>query len=241
MKEQPQKPSLEEERRLWDQGYVAVAGVDEAGRGPWAGPVVAAAVVLPCDVDPASLNGVQDSKQLTPGQRKALLPAILTTAQSVGVGVVSAARIDRDGIVLATRLAMTLAIQSLGLRPDALLLDYLRLPEVELPQWAFSHGDARCLTIAAASVVAKVCRDCLMVELSHRYPGYGFDRHKGYGTPQHRAALEALGPSPLHRCSFQPLRQMAGVGLPNLAPCDTIRRYEDGATKAGTMGGASCR
>ncbi|MGD9144225.1 MAG: ribonuclease HII [Anaerolineae bacterium] len=208
------RPGLDHEQRLWAGGYRCVAGLDEAGRGAWAGPVVAAAVILPPG-DPAlarNLLGIRDSKQLTPAQREVFLATIQQHALAWGVGAVAPAGIDELGIVPATRKAMHLALQALSPPADYLLVDYLRLPEVALPQTSMPKGDARILSIAAASIVAKVSRDRMMVELDAQYPGYGFGRHKGYGTAQHRAALAALGPSPTHRLSFAPLRSAAAQG-----------------------------
>lgn len=201
-------PSLAYETPRWEAGYRRVAGLDEAGRGAWAGPVVAAAVVLPPgDRElPEHLRGVRDSKQLSPKQREALLEVICACAVAVGVGAVSPDEIDRLGIVPATRRAMVLALEAISPPADYLLIDHLPLVEVALPQYSLPKGDALVLSIAAASIVAKVSRDRMMVELEGRLPGYGFARHKGYGTAQHQAALEALGPSPVHRLSFAPLR-----------------------------------
>lgn len=192
-----------------------MAGLDEAGRGTWAGPVVAAAVVLPGQDHAllAHLEGVRDSKQLTPTHRERLLAPILARALGWGVGVVPAPIIDRLGIVEATRLAMGQALEGLDPPAEVLLIDHLSLPAVALPQQSLAHGDALVLSIAAASIVAKVYRDRLMQECDRCFPGYGFARHKGYGTPQHRAALGALGPCPLHRLSFAPLREMARGAL----------------------------
>ncbi len=203
-------PTLEAERRLWALGYFYVAGVDEAGRGPWAGPVVAAAVILPPqreDLEEA-LAGVDDSKRLTPAGREVLYARIMDVALAVGVGEASHREIDDLGIVPATRLAMQRAIAALSHPPDYLLLDHIRLPEVNLPQESFTRGDARVLSIAAASIVAKVTRDRIMEELDARYPGYGFAQHKGYGTAAHREALRRLGPSPIHRRTWAPVREV---------------------------------
>jgi len=208
-------PSLAYEIPRWAAGYRFVAGLDEAGRGAWAGPVVAAAVILPPG-DLAlmeRLRGVRDSKQLTPKQREALLGVIRECAVAVGVGAVPPDEIDRLGIVPATRRAMVLALKTLSPAADYLLIDHLPLAEVALPQYSLPKGDARVLSIAAASIVAKVSRDDMMVELEERLPGYGFGRHKGYGTAQHQAALAALGPSPVHRLSFAPVRGLVvGAG-----------------------------
>jgi ribonuclease HII len=152
------------------------------------------------------LEGVRDSKELTPRQRDRLLERIRATALAIGVGIASATLIDVLGIVPATRLAMGAALGELPLPPDALLIDALPLPACALPQKWLVKGDRLCLSIAAASIVAKVTRDRLMVELEAIHPGYGFARHKGYGTPQHRQALVNLGPSSLHRFSFAPIK-----------------------------------
>lgn len=204
-------PGLAYEQRLWKGGYVRVAGLDEAGRGAWAGPVVAAAVILPPDDAALSqhLLGVRDSKQLTPARRELLLEVIQQHARAWGVGAVPPVGIDELGIVPATRKAMQLALEALSPPADYLLIDYLRLPEVALPQTSMPKGDARILSVAAASIVAKVSRDRMMVELDLAYPGYGLGQHKGYGTAQHRAALEALGPSATHRLSFAPVARVA--------------------------------
>ncbi len=200
--------SLRCETALWAEGYTRIAGLDEAGRGAWAGPVVAAAVVLPADRLACAplLGAVHDSKQLTPEQRARLFLVIQEIAVGVGVGIVPASVIDQVGIVPATRQAMCQALEALFPPPDHLLIDALRLLQVPLPQQAMAHGDAISLSIAAASVVAKVTRDRILVELDGQYPGYGFARHKGYGTALHRAALARLGPCPEHRGSFRPIR-----------------------------------
>jgi ribonuclease HII len=205
-------PTLTYETHLWAKGYARVAGLDEAGRGAWAGPVVAAAVILPPD-DPHLLRhlaGVRDSKQLAAARREALLGVIVEHALAWGVGAMPPAEIDALGIVPATRRAMALALQALSPPADYLLLDYISLQEPALPQQSLPKGDARVLSIAAASIVAKVSRDRMMVELDAHFPGYGFGRHKGYGTALHQAMLAALGPSSVHRRSFAPLRRLAG-------------------------------
>jgi ribonuclease HII len=192
---------LEFELRLWGGGWRRVAGVDEAGRGALAGPVCAAAVILPPDPALArTLDGVRDSKLMTPSQREAWAPRIRETACAWGVGFASAEEIDCLGIVPATKLAATRALETL--HPDALLTDYLVFPEIDLPQTALVKGDRLSLSISAASVLAKTARDALMREMDGQYPGYGFARHKGYGTQVHRLALARLGPSPVHRRSF---------------------------------------
>ncbi len=195
---------------LYAQGYRFIAGLDEAGRGSWAGPVVAGAVILPLGSPSLRerLRGVRDSKTLTPRQRDRLYDAIRASALAIGVGIVPAKAIDALGIVQATKLAMEKAIRNLALTPHFLLIDGLNLPSVPIPQKSVSKGDSLCLSIAAASIVAKVSRDRMMVAFDGHYPGYGFARHKGYGTPQHRQALERLGICPLHRLSFAPMKHM---------------------------------
>ncbi len=201
-------PDLSEEYALRAVGHSRVAGLDEAGRGAWAGPVCAAAVVLPLDHDdlPTALDGVRDSKLLTPGRREALLPVIQEIAVAVGVGWGKPGEVDLWGVVSATRLAMGRAVTELEGQVDALLVDYLELPGLCLPQQSLPKADARCLSVAAASIVAKVERDRLMVAFEEEYPGYGFAQHKGYGTQQHRDALARLGLSPIHRVSWRPMR-----------------------------------
>lgn len=200
-------PTVERELALQSRGLARVAGVDEAGRGCWAGPVVAAAVVLTPGVlaCPERLAGVDDSKQLSAAEREAAFERIVALAEGVGVGVVPAYLIDAYGIVPATRLAMLTAILQLPCRPDALLIDALSLSELSLPQEALIRGDGRCLSIAAASVVAKVTRDRLMRTADLAHPTYGFAAHKGYGTAAHQQALALHGPCTLHRRSFAPL------------------------------------
>ncbi len=183
-----------------------VAGLDEAGRGALAGPVAAGAVMLPHGagrVLRSQLAGVRDSKQMTPGEREEAAPRIKAAAVAWEVGFASAEEIDADGIVLATRLAAARALAGLGIFPDYLLTDFrLELPELDIPQTALVKGDARCLSIAAASVLAKAARDALMCEVDAAYPDYGFVQHKGYGTRSHILALQCRGYSPIHRRSF---------------------------------------
>lgn len=201
-------PSLVEEVKLRAQGYQLIAGIDEVGRGALAGPVLAAAVILPCQIDTPWLNQVRDSKQLSPARRQLLFGYIYEVAISVGIGMVRHEVIDDQGIAKATRLAMKSAIEQLSPPPESLLIDYIRLPEVPLPQKGITNGDELCLSIACASIVAKVTRDRLMVELDKIYPGYGLAKHKGYGTRQHLFCLRRLGPSSIHRQSFRPVRDM---------------------------------
>jgi ribonuclease HII len=203
-------PNLSEERALFAAGHSLVAGLDEAGRGAWAGPVYAAAAVLPLDCPNLAqlLDGVRDSKLLSPARREALLPVIEDVAVAVGVGWAAPAEIDEIGIAPATRQAMLRALSGLPVPVSALLIDYVRLPESDLHQRAFPEADLRCLSVAAASIVAKVARDRLMVRLDEQFPGYGFAQHKGYGTPQHRQVLARLGPLPIHRMSWEPLKAL---------------------------------
>jgi ribonuclease HII len=203
-------PTLEEEIALFEQGYPFVAGLDEAGRGCLAGPVIAAAVILKLDdADLATrLYGVRDSKQITAQARERLYDLIMHHALAVGVGVGSVELIDQRNILQATKCAMRYALTQLSLSPHALLLDALLLHDIPLPQRSLIKGDARCLSIAAASIIAKVTRDRLMLELHEQYPHYGFDQHKGYGTPAHLAALREHGVTPIHRQSFAPVREL---------------------------------
>ena len=209
----PERPSLRFEKRLLKLGHHFIAGLDEAGRGAWAGPVVAAAVILPLDLPAARLHslldGVNDSKQLTPRQRELALERIQRAALAIGVGGAGPSEVDADGLIPATRAAMIRALAALSIQPTALLLDHIRLPELPLPQTSLVRGDARVLSIAAASIVAKVHRDRAMVALDAMHSGYGFAQHKGYGTAAHRAALERLGVCAAHRRSYEPVAQIA--------------------------------
>jgi len=179
-----------------------LAGIDEAGRGPWAGPVVAAAVIL----DPAKIpNGVTDSKALNADKRVLLYAKIMKTAE-VGIGIADVARIDRDNILQATLWAMSEAVSRLAEQPQIALVDGNRLPKLPCATQALVKGDARCISIAAASIIAKVTRDRMMMALAKTHPGYGFERHKGYGTAEHQAALDRLGVCDQHRRSFRPIQ-----------------------------------
>ena len=188
------------ETELRRRGYVRVAGVDEAGRGPLAGPVVAAAVVLP---EGCVLPGLDDSKKLDAETRAVLDREIRGRAVAIGVGVVGAATIDADNVLQASLAAMRLAVAGLTPPPDALVVDAVRVPGVRLPQVPIVHGDALSSSVAAASIVAKVHRDSLCEDMARRYPVYGFERHKGYGTPEHWEALRRFGPCPEHRLSYR--------------------------------------
>jgi ribonuclease HII len=202
-------PTLEHEGWLWARGYGRVAGLDEAGRGALAGPLVAAAVVLrPTLENGAILAGVRDSKLLTPRQRGALVERIRQAALATGVGIVSAALVDAVGLSAAGWLAFRRALAALPEPADFLLVDAFRLPAASVPQLPLVRGDMRCLSIAAASVLAKVTRDRLMEQVHARYPQYAFHRHKGYATAAHRAALARVGPCPEHRRSYAPVRAL---------------------------------
>ncbi len=204
-------PTLEFENGLRQSGLERVAGLDEAGRGAWAGPVVAAAVILPLEqLDLLqALDGVCDSKQLSAQKRAKYALRIRAVARSIGIGAASALEIDQQGLLPATRSAMRRALKGLKSDPQYLLLDYLILPEIPVDQTAIPKGDARVLSIAAASIIAKVSRDELMRAIALVFPGYGFEQHKGYGTRMHRQALNQLGPTPIHRYSYQPVGQRA--------------------------------
>ncbi len=203
------RPTLIEEKKFYAQGLKLVAGVDEAGRGALAGPVVAAAVIMPYPVKAPWKSEVNDCKLLSPAKRQRLDGQIRTVAIAIGVGAMPVEIIDTRNILQATILAMKQAIAQLTPPPQALLIDYLRLPGLTLPQNGITDGDQLCFTIACASIIAKVARDGMMVELDGHYPGYGFARHKGYGTPEHLDSLCQLGPCPIHRRSFAPVRETA--------------------------------
>jgi ribonuclease HII len=194
---------------LLSQGYSFVAGLDEAGRGSLAGPVVAAAVILPLSNDCSIwLAGVRDSKLLTAQARERLYKVIMQHALAVGVGSGSVELIDERNILQATKWAMRSALAQLKILPQALLLDAMRLPEIELPQRSIIKGDTLCLSIAAASIIAKVTRDRIMIQLHEEYPVYGFAQHKGYGTEAHLLALRQYGATPHHRRRFAPVREL---------------------------------
>ena len=205
---------LAHERDLWQKGLTIVAGVDEAGRGPLAGPVVAAAVVLPCGWSETGLDGrlrgLNDSKQLTEAQREDYY-SVLTSHPEIRFAVADAEVevIDRINILQATHRAMNQALAQLQPPPEHVLVDGQPVKSMRFPHTALVKGDARSYSIAGASVLAKVTRDRLMREFDRLYPGYGFAEHKGYGTPKHLAAIHALGPCPIHRRSFAPFRPAA--------------------------------
>ena len=187
------------ERKYWRKGIRRIAGVDEAGRGPLAGPVVAAAVIFSPGV---CILGVDDSKKLTALRREELFELIRQSALDYGVGIVSHEAIDRINVLRATMQAMAEAVSRLSPAPDYLLVDGPSCAPGAVPAKAMVRGDARCFSIAAASIIAKVTRDRIMMEYDRAFPGYGFARHKGYGTPEHLAALRTLGPCEIHRKSF---------------------------------------
>ena len=207
---QTSKPTFTEEHRLWCAGYRHVAGIDEAGRGALAGPVVAAAVIVP----PRSAQSgvwaqVDDSKRLTPGQRCIFAAAIQEEALAWGIGAVDAAQIDEIGIAPATKQAMVAAIAALAVRADFLLIDWVRLALCPIEQQSFTKADQRIVSVAAASILAKVHRDALLTALHEQYPEYGFAEHKGYATARHCAAIAQYGPCSVHRHSFAPIAQKA--------------------------------
>ncbi len=201
-------PSFDEENNLSRQGYRYIAGIDEAGRGALAGPVVAAAVILPFRCQAPWLRQVRDSKLLTAKNREYLFNHIQESAISTGVGIVSHVIIDNLNIVQATRMAMKQAIAQLSPSADSLLIDFIKLPEVPLYQKGIVNGDGLCLSIACASIIAKVTRDHLMIAMDAIYPGYSLGKHKGYCTEEHVTSLNRLGPSPIHRRSFRPVKEM---------------------------------
>jgi ribonuclease HII len=207
-------PDLRYERKLWRSGVEAVAGVDEAGVGPMAGPVVAAAVIFAPET---FIKGVHDSKQLVPERREELYDRIVGGALAWAVGVADPLEIDRLNIYWATREASLRALAALGRAPGHVLVDGRGIARLEHPQTPIVGGDRKSFCIAAASILAKVTRDRMMCEYDTRFPGYGFAQHKGYCTPEHFAALRTLGPSPIHRRSFAPVFDAAQLVL---AICD---------------------
>ena len=200
------KPSFDFENKLWKNGKSIIAGIDEAGRGPLAGPVVAAAVVFEKGV---VIEGIDDSKRLSPKKRELLYGEIMQKSKAVGVGLVEWSEIDRINILRATYKAMRQAVGRLRLKVDHMLIDGRPLPDRIYPQTAIVNGDRICFSIAAASIVAKVYRDRLMVEYDSVFPGYGFAKHKGYGTKQHKEAISRLKPCPIHRKSFKGVKEYA--------------------------------
>jgi len=203
-----QFPNLDEEDKLKSQGYELVAGIDEVGRGALAGPVIAGAVILPHPANLTWLQLVRDSKELNYRKRESLFDLINREAIAVGIGVVHPQVIDSINILKATRLAMIQAVEKLPQQPNFLLIDRLSLSQCPIPQMGITRGDKTCLSIACASIIAKVTRDRIMEEFDQVYPGYGFAGHKGYGTRKHISCLQKLGPSPIHRLYFAPVRNV---------------------------------
>lgn len=199
------RPTFEIERRILHQGHSPVAGVDEAGRGPWAGPVVAAAIVLNSSDIP---EGIDDSKALTEDVRQQIYDRILASGAHHGIGIAEVDRIDQYNILKATLWAMEKAIENLPVLPQYVLVDGNAAPQLKCQIQTIIQGDSKSLSIAAASILAKVTRDRIMCTYEDQYPGYGFARHKGYGTPEHKAALGRLGLTPLHRRSFKPIQHL---------------------------------
>jgi ribonuclease HII len=203
-------PSLKFEREAWKAGAYWVAGVDEVGVGPLAGPVVAAAVVLPPD---SRLREIDDSKKLTATQREEVAIVIRQTALGIGVGIVEVDEIDRINIYRASLEAMRRAVMALPTVPDHVVVDARSIPGIAVPQTAVIKGDSRCYSVAAASIVAKVTRDAMMRDIDAIFPQYGFCAHMGYATQQHLDAIQRHGPSPIHRRSFAPVRELRLPGL----------------------------
>jgi len=195
------------EKEFEKQGYQLIAGIDEVGRGCLAGPVMAAAVIMPYSSPSSWFSQVNDSKLLTPLKRESLYHLIAESALAIGIGTMSHDVIDNHGIVKSTRLAMKQAVNQLSPQPESLLIDYIRLPEVMLPQKSITKGDRKCFSIACASIVAKVTRDRLMRKLDGTYPGYALAQNKGYATPEHLTCLSRLGPCSIHRKTFSPIKE----------------------------------
>ena len=194
------------EKRLRKQGFLQIAGIDEAGRGPLAGSVIAAACILP---DEAYFESINDSKQLTPEEREYLYELLLQTEGIVfGVGEATCLEVDQHNILQATLLAMQRAVHALKTLPDYLLIDGNQSPQFKIPLETLVKGDSRSISIAAASIIAKVTRDRMMIELDKKWPEYGFKRHKGYATPEHLEAIEKWGPCLIHRETFDPIKSL---------------------------------
>jgi len=219
-----QFPNLDEEDKLKAQGYELIAGIDEVGRGALAGPVVAGAVILPHLATLPWFGLVRDSKELNYRKRESLFDLISKEAIAVGIGIVPPQVIDSINILKATRLAMLQAVEKLPKQPNFLLIDRLSLSQCPIPQRGITRGDKSCLSIACASIIAKVTRDRIMEELDIMYPGYGFAEHKGYGTRKHISCLRKLGPSPIHRLYFAPVRNaIASQNPPYLKRRDVVQ------------------
>jgi ribonuclease HII len=236
----PHLPNLDHENELKSQGYELIAGIDEVGRGALAGPVVAGAVILPHSASLTWFELVRDSKELDYKKRETLFDCIMKEALAVGIGIVPPQVIDSVNILKATKLAMMQAVEKLSRQPQFLIIDRVTLSQCPIPQRGITRGDKLCLSIACASIIAKVTRDRIMEEFGQTYPGYGFAQHKGYGTKDHIFCLQKLGPSPIHRLYFAPLRnlitsrgstapaseqQVQPANLFNLTHADTDGRY----------------
>ena len=201
------KPLCDFENRAIRNGYNRIAGTDAAGRGALAGPVVAACIML----DPSNIpSGIDDSKKLSAAKREELYGKLEKSALSIGIGTIPPSVIDEVNIYGATKLAMKSALASMGIRPDFLLIDSVKLLDITISSLPIVKGDQKSVSIAAASIIAKVYRDRIMDGYSAEYPGYGFSSHKGYGTRMHRDALERYGPTPIHRMTFNPVKSMRG-------------------------------
>jgi len=225
----PHFPNLDHENALKSQGYELVAGIDEVGRGALAGPVVACAVILPHPTNLSWLDLVRDSKELDSKKRETLFELINDEAVAVGIGVVPPQVIDSINILKATKLAMMQAVEKLPRQPSFLLIDRVTLPQCPIPQKGITRGDKLCLSIACASIIAKVTRDRIMEGFDQTYPGYAFAQHKGYGTGEHISCLHKLGPSPIHRLYFAPVRSViasqASGPLASGQPAPSIDRH----------------
>jgi ribonuclease HII len=212
-------PNLDEEDKLKAEGYELIAGIDEVGRGALAGPLVASAVILPHPANLSWLGLVRDSKQLDSRKRESLFDLISQEVVAVGIGIVPPKAIDAINILKATKLAMMQAVEKLPQQPSFLIIDRVTLSQCPIPQRGITRGDKLCLSIACASIIAKVTRDRIMEEFDQIYPGYGFAQHKGYGTGKHIACLQKLGPSPIHRLYFAPVRNLIASQSSNSLAC----------------------
>lgn len=221
-----QLPNLDEEDKLKAQGYELIAGIDEVGRGALAGPVVAGAVILPDSAKLPWFGLVRDSKELNSEKRESLFDLINEEAIAVGIGIVPSQVIDCINILKATRKAMVQAVEKLPKQPDFLLIDRIGLSQCPVPQRGITRGDKVCLSIACASIIAKVARDRMMDEFDQAYPGYGFAQHKGYGTGNHLSCLRKLGPSPIHRLYFAPVRNIVASQTPPSLKRSHVRQTE---------------
>ena len=215
-----QSPNFDHENELRARGYELIAGIDEVGRGALAGPVVASAVILPHPANLSWLELVRDSKELDSRKRESLFDLISKEAVAVGIGSIPSQVIDSVNIFRATKMAMMQAVEKLPKQPGFILIDRVSLSQCPIPQRGITRGDKSCFSIACASILAKVARDRMMEELDALYPGYGFARHKGYGTREHISCLRKLGPSPVHRLYFAPVRNVIASQNPgSFASC----------------------